>query len=123
MGTTIREKKKKSEGIDSWDEGQFTSDVNHVLVLMCSLVPGAWSWVSSATAPGQLCGKWAEDQQVAQYLMVSRTSPNTFQPKRGLQRSPVTLLIKANYNCCDQNLMETHNQKKIKENKMFERRA
>lgn len=44
---------------------EFTSDMNRALALICGMVPRAWSWVSSAIAPGRLFGKWAEDQQAA----------------------------------------------------------
>ena len=95
---------------------EFTGNMNCVVVLVCTMTPRAWSWASSAVAPGQLFGKWAGEQQAApSTYWLSKTSANTL-VKENLQ-SPVILLIKANYSCQDQSSMETHNQKKLRNGK------
>lgn len=44
---------------------EFAGNMNRAVVLICAMIPRAWSWASSAVAPGQLFGKWAGDQQAA----------------------------------------------------------
>ena len=46
---------------------EFTGNMNHVVVLICTMIPRAWSWASSAVAPGQLFGTWALYSFVKEY--------------------------------------------------------
>lgn len=44
---------------------EFAGNMNCAVVLICAMIPRAWSWAASAVTPGQLFGQWAGDQQAA----------------------------------------------------------